>query len=112
VVVPGRPSLHRQEVFYRVSPGFFDTLKIPLLEGRDLEFRDSDVAQLIPTVVNRAFVRMYFRGAPALGRQFQRTDGARHQIVGVVADAHSTDLRSGQEPLVYWPMKPPRLFTM
>jgi predicted permease len=112
VLVAGQSPLEREEIFYRVSPGFFATLEIPLLGGRDLDVRDTDVAQPIGTVVNRAFAQMYFGGQSALGKQFRRTDGTRHQIVGIVANAHYTDLRSGPEPVAYWPMKPPRLFTM
>ncbi|HEY2852430.1 MAG TPA: ABC transporter permease [Gemmatimonadaceae bacterium] len=112
VQVAGQSPLEREEIFYRVSPGFFATLEIPLLGGRDLDVRDTDVAQPIGTVVNRAFAQMYFGGQSALGKQFRRTDGTRHQIVGIVANAHYTDLRSGPEPVAYWPMKPPRLFTM
>ena len=33
-------------------------------------------------------------------------------IVGVAADAYYSDLRSGLQPVVYFPMKPPRLFTL
>ncbi|MEP6915748.1 MAG: ABC transporter permease [Acidobacteriota bacterium] len=112
ILRPGRSPLEREEIFYRVSPGLFRTLEIPVLEGRDLDFRDTDVAQPIATVVNRAFARMYFGTQAAIGQEFNRTDGSRHRIVGVVENASYTDLRSGPEPLVYWPMKPPRLFTM
>jgi len=112
VVLPGEPLLDREEIFYRVSPGYFAALGTPLLEGRDLEIRDTDAVQPVSTVVNRAFQRMYVGDGTALGREFQRTDGARHRVVGVVANAYYGDLRSGPEPIAYFPMKPPRLFTL
>jgi predicted permease len=113
IVLAGRPPSERQETFYRISPGFFATLRIPLVEGRDFDVRDTDGVQPIPTIVNRAFARKYFGGEAVLGREFQRrTDNARHVIVGVAADAYYSDLRSGLQPVVYFPMKPPRLFTL
>ncbi len=113
IVLEGRPPSERQETFYRVSPGYFATLRTPLLEGRDFDVRDNDGVQPIPTIVNRAFARRYFGGAPVLGKEFRRrTDNARHVIVGVSADAFYSDLRDGLQPVVYFPMKPPRLFTV
>jgi predicted permease len=113
IVLEGRPPSERQETFYRISPGYFATLRTPLLEGRDFDVRDNDGIQPIPTIVNRAFARRYFGGEPVLGQEFQRrTDNARHLIVGVAADAYYSDLRDGLQPVVYFPMKPPRLFTL
>jgi putative ABC transport system permease protein len=109
----GTPPFERQETFYRISPGYFDALRTPLLEGRDFDVRDTDGVQPIPTIVNRAFVRRYFGGDAVLGREFRRrADNARHVIVGVAADAYYSDLRSGLQPVVYFPMKPPRVFTL
>jgi predicted permease len=111
IVLPGQAPGSREEVFYRISPGYFPTLRTPLLAGRDFETRDND-DEPVPTVVNRAFARRYFGGESVLGREFRRDDGARHRIVGLAADSHYTDLRSGPEPIAYMPMKPPRAFTL
>lgn len=111
VVLPGKAPSEQEEIFYRVSPGYFRTLHTPLLSGRDFTFRDND-DEPIPTVVNRAFARKYFGGESLLGREFRRDDGIRHQIVGVAADSHFRSLRQGPEPIAYMPMKPPRAFTM
>ena len=35
VTLPGRPPSEQEETFYRVSPGYFATLRTPLLGGRD-----------------------------------------------------------------------------
>lgn len=111
VVLPGKPPSAHEETFYRVSPGYFATLRTPLLDGRDFDPRDND-NEPVPTVVNRAFVRRYFGTESVLGKEFQRTDGTRHQIVGVAANSHYGDLRGGPEPIAYIPMKPPRGFTL
>jgi predicted permease len=113
IVLDGRPPSERQETFYRISPGYFATLRTPLLEGRDFDVRDNDGGQPIPTIVNRAFARRYFGGEAVLGKEFRRReDNARHLIIGVAADAYYSDLRDGLQPVVYFPMKPPRLFTL
>jgi predicted permease len=113
VVIEGRPPSERQEIFYRVSPGYFATVRIPLLDGRDFGVRDTDGVEPIPTIVNRSFARRYFGGDDVVGREFRRrTDNARHVIVGLAADAYYSDLRDGLQPIAYFPMKPPRFFTM
>jgi predicted permease len=113
IVMEGKAPSERQETFYRVSPGYFATLATPLVEGRDFDVRDTDGVQPVPTIVNRAFARRYFGGEAVVGREFRRrSDDTRHVIVGVAADAFYSDLRNGLQPIVYFPMKPPRLFTL
>jgi putative ABC transport system permease protein len=111
VVLPGKAPSVRQETFYRVSPGYFATLRTPLVSGRDFTSRDND-DEPVPTIVNHAFARRYFGQESVIGQEFRRDDGVRHQIVGVAADSHFGSLRNGPEPIAYMPMKPPRAFTM
>ena len=111
VVLPGQAPSGRQEIFYRVSPGYFATLRTPLLAGRDFEVRD-DETEPVPTIVNLVFARRYFGTESVLGREFRRDDGVRHQIVGVAANSHYGDLRGGPEAIVYFPMKPPMSYTL
>jgi hypothetical protein len=81
-----RPDPHMQYC----SPGFFQTLKIPVILGRD--FTDRDIAGAPKVgIVNQKFVKRYFGGADPLGRHVgmgidpgTKTD---IQIVGVVGDA-------------------------
>jgi putative ABC transport system permease protein len=112
VVVPGKPPSGRQEIFYRVSSGYFATLRTPLLEGRDLTPGDTDATEPVATVVNRAFARAYFGAGPVLGRVFQRADGVRHVVVGLAGDSFYENLRGSAQPIAYFPMKPPRIFSM
>ncbi|MCA1584251.1 MAG: ABC transporter permease, partial [Acidobacteria bacterium] len=70
-----------------VSSAFFDTLRIPLIEGR--AFDDRDAASSLPTaIVNQSFVRTYLPKG-ALGERLALTSGAHQEwrtIVGVVPD--------------------------
>ncbi len=87
-----RPDPHMQYC----SPGFFKTLKIPILLGRD--FNDRDVAGAPKVgIVNQKFVKRYFGGADPLGRHIgmgidpgTKTD---IQIVGVVGDTKYESMR-------------------
>jgi putative ABC transport system permease protein len=111
VIVPGHTLSADAETFYRVSPGFLSTLRIPLLGGRDLDARDND-NEPVPTIVNRAFSQKYFGRESAIGLKFQRDDSVHHLIVGMAADSHYGDLHGGPEPVAYMPMKPTNSFTL
>lgn len=76
-----------QEIF--VTPGYFNTLQIPLLAGR--LFTDSDGPNTQPVaIVNQTLARMLFHGSDALGRYFNGK-----MIVGVVADTVLSTAYSG-----------------
>ena len=87
-----RPDPHMQFC----SPGFFQTLKIPVLLGRDFTERDVAGAPKVG-IVNQKFVKRYFGDANPLGRHIgmgidpgTKTD---IQIVGVVGDTKYESLR-------------------
>lgn len=90
-----------------ITPGYFATLRQPLLVGR--EFTEADTkGQTEVAVVNVAFAKRFF-GAPqnALGRRLM-LGASNHPnfniaIVGVVGDIHHTDLRTPLGPAVYEP---------
>ncbi len=71
--------------FTYVTPGFFETLEIPLLRGRVFTNADKATSEKV-AVVSQAFVRYYLPKAPdTLGTHLQ-IEGSDYQIVGVVAD--------------------------
>lgn len=89
--------------FSGVGPDFFDTLQIPLVEGRGFTERDSGP---IPTVavVNQAFARKFFPNADALGQFVSAIVNGRHselQVVGVVKNVDLAGLRKAAPPAVY-----------
>ena len=106
--VPGTRNETVTATMAGVTPGFFETMKIPLLAGRT--FVDSDFAADHPTavVVSSSLARRYFGGEPAIGRTFEGRfddDVARHEVVGVVADTRY-DLRKPAEPTLYYVLPP------
>jgi len=91
-----------------VSPGFFRTMGIRLIEGRDFIPSDSESLEPRAVIVNQAFARRYFGDASPIGRVYDRTGQpppVRQEIVGVVADARLSDLRSLPPPTVYVPLR-------
>jgi putative ABC transport system permease protein len=97
VQIEGRPTPDGQPhvaQFRRLSPGYFRTLRIPLLEGRD--FSEQDVAGAPPVaVVSRSFAARFWPGDSALGKRVHR-GSAWHEVIGVVGDV--SDVGYGQPP--------------
>ena len=83
-----------------VSSGYFRTLGIPLIAGRDLtgDDRSHSVA-----IVNQQFAREFFQGG-GLGKSFEFYDGRAVRIVGIAGNAHFRQLREQPEPVMYLPM--------
>jgi predicted permease len=91
--------------FNYVAPGFFDTLGLPLVAGR--EILETDVLEAPPVaVVNEVFARYYFKGENPVGRRFglgRRGEGFPIEIVGVVRDGKAATLREKPRRFVYLP---------
>jgi predicted permease len=87
-----------------VSPEYFETMRIPLLAGRN--FRpDEPEAKPYRVIVNRAFVRRFFPNLDAIGRKFGIGTGkivpGDYEIIGVVGDAKYRSLREKVPPTIY-----------
>jgi len=91
----------------RITPGYFATIRQPILAGREFTQADT-MGQPKVAVVNMAFVKRFF-GTPqnAIGRQlaFGAGNDIKYDItvVGVVGDIKHTDLRTSLGPAVYQP---------
>jgi predicted permease len=89
-----------------LSPGYFATMGIPILEGRD--FNRTDVKENAKTaIVNRRFAEHFFPGKSAIGRHIGNGTGPKTkldiEIVGVVANALYEGPREGIRRQVYIP---------
>jgi len=85
------------------SPGFLETMKIPLLSGRDFRWNDTDPQVAI---VNQRFARQYFGGTNPVGQRF-KTVGSKteYEIVGLVGDAAYHEIRDPMMPVFYMPYR-------
>jgi predicted permease len=86
-----------------VSPDYFKTLGIPLLQGRDFNAEDRENAPGV-VIINEEFARRYFSGGSPLGKRI-RTDseGPYLEVVGVVKNARYRGLMEEPLPFFYTP---------
>jgi predicted permease len=94
-----------------VSRGLFETLKIPLLAGRDFTALDGARARSVG-IVNQTLARLLALGGSPVGRQIQSADGTFIEVIGVAADSQYSAQR---EPMafLYRPiaLRPPAVAT-
>jgi predicted permease len=106
--IPGAPApggAPRTARYNSVSPGYFETVGMRVMEGRAFEDRDNAVDAPGVTVVNQSFARQFFpQGAVGRTILFGNGPSAKPlEIVGVVADAKYNDLRADAKPLYFLP---------
>ena len=103
------PGVDDNSRYNVVGPGYFSTLGIPLLAGR--EFTDGDVVGAPRVVVvNEAFTRKFgLDGRNAVGKRMSEEGGGDTQldieIVGVVQDAKYDDVKGEIPPLFFTPYR-------
>jgi putative ABC transport system permease protein len=112
VVIQGRPATGEETLFaadLTVTPGYLETLRIPLRAGRALDGRDGASAPLA-VVVSETMVRRYWNGSHdrALGARLRLGDepsaDAWRVVVGVVGDVRNDDIDAPPLPMVYVPL--------
>jgi predicted permease len=99
--INGAPQGNVMAYFLSVSPGWLETMKIPLIGGRD--FLASDTAPGA-AIVNETFAKIFFNGENPIGRTFENAYGhVRFRIVGLVRDARYRSMREPMLPVAYKP---------
>jgi len=93
--------------FTWVSPGYFTTMGIPLIAGRNFSERDTGSSKRV-AIVNEAFVRQFCGNSKPLGQTL--LTGAEpgypstvYEIVGVIPDTKYSGLRGSKPPSVFAP---------
>ena len=89
-----------------VSPGFFRTLEIPIIVGRDFDERDASDRTPV-TVISQAMAKKLFGDKSAIGQQLligsNKQIGEPIEIIGVVGDVRSAQVRTANDAEVYRP---------
>ena len=89
-----------------LSPGYFEAMKIPILEGRDFQVADLKAHSKV-AIVNRRFAEHFFKGGSALGKHLGQGTGPKTkldiEIIGVVADSLYEGPREGVRRQVFVP---------
>ena len=91
-----------------VAPGYFDLMKIPLVEGRDFDLRDEappgDRTHLKVMIIDQEFARRFFAGRDPIGRKV-RGWGQWFTVIGVVANSKHHKFTEGPQPFFYIPIR-------
>jgi predicted permease len=99
----GRVELEQTLEFRPITPGYFSTMGIPLLMGRD--FSQADLAGSDPVVVIGATTaKKWWPGQSPIGQLVHYGDKRDRRIVGVVADVHTNSLLESDGIVVYAPI--------
>src|ERR1700722_9903929 len=88
--------------FYHIGPGYFSTMGIPLVMGRELGPQDAN--GIHTAVINQTFEKRFFGGANPIGKHVRDTypgNPADMEVVGVVVDAKYNSLREQSVPRIY-----------
>lgn len=94
-----RPTLE----YNAVSPGYFSTVGIPVLSGRDFTRADDEKSGLV-AIVNEAMVAQYWHGRNPVGDHFQ-AKGQSLQVIGVAKNSKYSTIREIQKSFYYVPMR-------
>jgi putative ABC transport system permease protein len=97
---PPQPGFVMDAAAMAVTPGYFSTFGIPLLDGRTIDARDDSLTPDV-VVVNEAFVGRYFPDENPVGRRISFDGEAWRVIVGVVGDVPQYGLDRDIRPALY-----------
>jgi predicted permease len=94
--------------FTYVSPGYFGTLRIPIVSGRDFQKADNLSSPRV-MLVNESFVRSHLGGQSPIGITLRTVAEAgypetTYEVVGVVGNTKYSDLREEMPPIAYVPL--------
>ena len=108
---PVKPGDEPQLQVNTTTPGYFATMRIPLLAGRDFTAADR-IGTLPVVVVNRAFADATWPNQSALGKRIRMGDSTWRTIVGVTGDTRHFSLNEHQLLQAYVPhAQRPQIFT-
>jgi predicted permease len=95
--------------FYRVGPGYFGTMAIPLVSGRDFTERDGKQAPQV-VIINQQMARRYWPDENPIGKRFRlaaqparRTPERTVEVIGVAKDSKYRTLSEEKTPHIYLP---------
>ncbi|HLW81072.1 MAG TPA: ABC transporter permease [Candidatus Acidoferrales bacterium] len=110
LTVPGHPlpaGIDPDTFLNWVTPGYFETMRTPLLEGRTFDSRDTATSTPV-VIVNQLLARRYFGSQSPIGEHLMGgSEGMLRQpmeIIGVVQDTKYTSLQEHFQPEAYFPL--------
>jgi predicted permease len=104
-VLPPGASRPLQVNWNIASPGYFGTLGLPLVRGRDFNDRDTESAPPV-AIVNEIMARRFWPGEDPIGKLLHNADPRTPplEVVGVVRDGRMQSFRENMRPCFYRPI--------
>jgi hypothetical protein len=97
------PDERPEAEYNQVSPGYFRTMGIPLLAGREFTRADNETASRV-AIVNEKMVAQYWRGENPVGKRLQ-VKGQAMRVIGVVKLAKYSTYAEAPKPFFYVPLR-------
>lgn len=85
-----------------VSPGYFETMGIPVVQGRPFNSRDSSGAAQV-AVINETLARRLWPGESAIGQRLRYEQDEPREVIGIARDVRGYAVDTRPEPQVYIP---------
>jgi predicted permease len=99
------PDIDTDSNYNEISPGYFRTLGVPLIAGREFTATDSETAPKV-AIVNEAFAKKFNLGRDAVGKHMARGAGKLDiEIVGLVQNAKYSEVKQEVPPLFFAPYR-------
>jgi predicted permease len=94
-----------QVVYNMITPGYLDTLQIPLLRGRKFTDADGEKAPGV-AIINQFMAKKFWPNEDALGKRFgtKGANGPFMEIVGIVQDGKYQNVSEDPQPFFYIPL--------
>jgi putative ABC transport system permease protein len=91
--------------YFSITPNYFETMKIPILRGRDITAQDRADGPLVITI-NQAMARRFFANEEPIGKRLTLDfvpDERPREIIAVVGDTRSSRMQQDPSPSMYVP---------
>jgi predicted permease len=108
IAVEGREATHGSAGVavgaIKVAPRYFETMKIPVLLGREFNSHDSETGPKV-VIINQTMASLFWPGETPLGRRIKidplNPQGDYYEVVGVVKDSKFLTLGESSQPFIY-----------
>jgi putative ABC transport system permease protein len=109
---PAETGAYQQASYYDAGPGYFHTMQIPVLRGREFTEQDNEAAPQV-AIINETLAQRYWPQGDAIGKRILLPrEKETLEIVGIVGDVRRFGLDSRVAPEIYWPyLQQPRWAT-
>ncbi|HJW37866.1 MAG TPA: ABC transporter permease [Candidatus Udaeobacter sp.] len=89
-----------------ITPGYFQTMGIQLLRGRNFTEQDAEKNAAPVAIIDETMAKQFWPNEDALGRRFRfMIDKAPIEVIGIARNSKAVTLGETPIPMVYWPLK-------